>query len=81
MCNLILKSGIDNSFLNSQIRVVTYDSCNPVQKAAAFVRVTVVRNENRPVFGQSEYTINIEETQPLGVSITAITANDNDVVS
>ena len=60
---------------------MTYDSCNPVQKAAAFVRVTVVRNENRPVFGQSEYTINIEETQPLGVSITAITANDEDVVS
>ncbi len=45
------------------------------------MRVTVVRNENRPVFAQAEYTVNIEETQPLGVSIATITAQDKDVVS
>ncbi len=68
-------------FLILQIRVVAFDSCNPVQKVAAFVRVTVVRNENRPVFAQAEYTVNIEDTQPLGVSVATITAEDKDVVS
>ena len=71
---------IDVLFKIFQIRVVTYDACNPVQKAAAFVRVTVVRNENRPVFGQTEYLLNIDETEPLGVSIAAITATDDDEV-
>ncbi len=59
---------------------MTYDSCNPVQKTAAFVRVTVVRNENRPVFAQAEYTVHVEETQPLGVAVASITATDRDVV-
>ncbi len=64
-----------------QVRVVAYDSCNPVQKTVTFVRVTVIRNENRPVFEKDEYAMTIEETQPLGVQILQVKAEDTDPVS
>jgi protocadherin Fat 4 len=60
------------------VRVVAYDSCNPVQKTVAFVRVTVIRNENRPEFDESEYEVTIEETQSLGLQILQVNAEDSD---
>ena len=63
------------------IRAVAYDSCNPVQKAVAFVRVTVVRNENTPVFERSRYSATVDETQNIGANVVQVQAVDSDVVS
>ena len=67
-------------FVVPQIRIVAYDSCNPAQKAVAFVRVTVVRNENKPGFLRGQYNTEIEETQPLGAEILRLEARDEDKV-
>ena len=64
-----------------QIRVVTFDSCNPVQKSVAMVMVTVVRNSVRPRFDQSEYRATIDEMHPIGVVIQQVKAVDADEVN
>ena len=64
-----------------QIRVVAYDSCNPVQKSVALVRVEVSRNGDQPSFSQPTYAVNITETIAVGETIYTVTADDKDPVS
>ena len=73
-------SYICNIFWIFQIRVVAYDKCAPVHSSVAFVRVTVTRNENQPIFDRTNYEVTIPETQPLGVNITQVKATDADQV-
>ena len=61
-----------------QIRVVAYDSCNPVQQVVAIVRITVIRNKNQPIFDREEYTSSIFETIPVGDIILTVKATDAD---
>ena len=60
--------------------MVAYDKCAPVHSSVAFVRVTVTRNENQPIFDRTNYEVTIPETQPLGVNITQVKATDADQV-
>lgn len=64
-----------------QIRVVAYDSCNPVQKSVVMVTVSVVRNTDQPVFEKAEYAINVLDTVAVGKVIGKVKAVDMDEVS
>ena len=59
---------------------MTQDTCDPVQKSVAFVRISVQRNANQPRFSRDEYFVSIEENQPLGVVFENVSATDRDEV-
>ncbi len=66
--------------VHPQIRVVAFDTCNPVQKSVAFVTLTVRRNEARPTFPEEQYEVNIPETKSVGEILTHVEAFDSDQV-
>ena len=54
------------------------DGGNPRLSDISVVVVSVNRNLFPPVFSPRQYSANILESQPIGVSILQITANDAD---
>lgn len=48
----------------------------------AYIFITVLRNQNGPIFTQNSYTVNIFDTHQVGTNINAnVRANDVDSVS
>lgn len=60
-----------------QVQAVNQGSIS-LQTATAFVNITVIRNENPPVFTRDQYSQVIQDTSPVGSSIVQVTANDLD---
>jgi len=63
-----------------QLRVQAYDTKYRTQIAETTVPITVIRNENVPVFTQDPYRITINETIALGTCILTVSATDADGV-
>ena len=64
-----------------RLRIEARDGGNPSLSATAVVEITVLRNLFAPEFTQQNYEIQIDETQPLGVNILQISAQDQDATS
>ena len=62
-----------------QIRVLAQDGGTPRLSSTATVYVGVERNQNRPFYGQQNYTVTVNEIQDLGVSILTLSAFDQDI--
>ncbi len=60
------------------LTVIASDAATPNLQGQASVFINVRRNENRPVFNQSDYNANINASQPQGVAIVQVTARDRD---
>ena len=58
--------------------MICYDSMYPEQVAVETIVVKVRRNENAPIFVESEYRIELTESQRLGSSIVQLEASDLD---
>ena len=63
-----------------QLTIEAYDSATPDIRGSAKVVVTVRRNENKPVFGDSSYSASINTSMPQGVPFVQVTAQDEDGV-
>ena len=63
------------------LKVISYDSVYPQNRASATVSVSVIRNANEPKFEKSSYTKTISEDFELGVSVIDVKATDADGVS
>ncbi|XP_041364042.1 protocadherin Fat 1-like [Gigantopelta aegis] len=61
------------------VRVLARDGGSPSLSATAIVLVNVNRNLNAPTFVRQNHTVEIYETQDLGVPIMQVTAVDVDV--
>ena len=61
-----------------QISVIANDAATPNLQGETKVYINVRRNENRPIFSESEYVANINASFPQGVSIAQVVARDND---
>ena len=60
--------------------MIGYDSAAPLQQATSEVFITVIRNQNPPIFRNEPYQVTISDTQAIGSSIIRITAEDADNV-
>ena len=63
------------------MKVATYDTASPAQKATTSVVFDVVRNEYAPQFYESLYDKEITENFPLGTRVLLVGARDRDLVS
>lgn len=61
-----------------KIKVAVQDKCDDQNTAIAQIKVIVNRNENAPVFTQSQYRRNINEDFPIGERVIEIKATDED---
>ena len=52
-----------------------------IQRAQAFVNITVTRNENGPVFSTINYVENVLDTSSIGTIALTVFAVDSDGVS
>ncbi|GFN78435.1 protocadherin fat 4, partial [Plakobranchus ocellatus] len=49
-----------------------------IQTASALVNITVVRNENSPIFTSSNYAVQVQDTINIGTVVVTVTATDQD---
>ncbi|KAK3745550.1 hypothetical protein RRG08_040225, partial [Elysia crispata] len=63
---------------NYQLTIEAFDSALPSAKATATVTVNVLRNVNGPVFAQNPVFASVDETHPIQVMVTNLTATDLD---
>ena len=63
------------------MKVATYDTASPQQKATTSVVFDVLRNEYTPQFYESLYDKEITENFPLGTRVLLVGARDRDLVS
>ena len=64
-----------------QLGLAAYDSNYPDDKAYANATISVNRNPNAPGFTTSAYSITVNESFPLAVSLLQIAGQDDDQVS
>ena len=63
------------------MKVATYDTASPAQKAITSIVFDVLRNEYAPQFYESLYDKEITENFPLGTRVLLVGARDRDMVS
>ena len=63
-----------------QLGLAAYDSNYPDDKAYANATISVNRNPNAPGFTTSAYSITVNESFPLAVSLLQIAGQDDDQV-
>ena len=68
---------LDNT-INYRLRVGAYDSVIPYDVATSTVSITVLRNDNEPIFLEEPYQLTLSESTVVGTSVYRITANDAD---
>ena len=68
-------------FFHFQLGLAAYDSNYPNDKAYANATISVNRNPNAPGFTTSAYSITVNESFPLAVSLLQIAGQDDDQVS
>lgn len=68
------------SFSAVQIRLSLSDQGQPPRSASnqAVVNVTIIRNQQAPIFFSSEYRVTIQETASIGTSVQTVSASDAD---
>lgn len=68
------------SFSAVQIRISLSDQGQPPRSASnqAVVNVTIIRNQQAPIFFSSEYRVTIQETASIGTSVQTVSASDAD---
>ena len=64
-----------------QLRVGAYDSRVAYDVTTSTVLITVLRNDNEPIFLEEPYELVLSESTIIGTSVYRITANDADRVS
>lgn len=64
-----------------QLRVGAYDSSVPYDVSSTTCQISVLRNENEPIFLEEPYEVNLLESTTVGTSIYRVTAEDADGVS
>ena len=62
-----------------QVRILATDSGAPPKSNTTTVTINVRRNLARPTFNPLRYSSNIMSTDPLGKSVTKVTATDADI--
>ena len=63
-----------------QIRISVSDQGQPPRTATnqAVVNVTIIRNQQAPIFFSAEYRVTIQETASIGTSVQTVSASDAD---
>ena len=59
--------------------MLAQDGGTPRLSATATVYIDVERNQNRPFWGQQNYTVTVNEIQDVGVPILTLSAFDQDI--
>ena len=73
---------LKNTIFYLQLRLIVYDSAYPNAQDTSDVVITVLRDEQGPIFQPSAtYQITIPETTPIGNEILEVNAIDADGVS
>ncbi|RUS85645.1 hypothetical protein EGW08_006591, partial [Elysia chlorotica] len=49
-----------------------------IQTASALVNITVIRNENSPIFDLTNYAVTVQDTTNIGTVVLTVTATDQD---
>lgn len=62
-----------------QIQVQAADNGVPAKTATTQVYISISRDQNFPVFNQSEYNVNLQENTPTGTTVATVHASDKDV--
>ncbi|XP_040903620.1 protocadherin alpha-8-like [Toxotes jaculatrix] len=77
---LVLKKSLDREQKNKHLLFVTaVDGGKPQRSGTLNVSITVLdSNDNRPMFSQDTYQIEIYENVPVGAAITKVNASDPD---
>ncbi|XP_036933526.1 protocadherin alpha-8-like isoform X25 [Acanthopagrus latus] len=77
---LVLKKSLDREQKNKHVLIVTaVDGGKPPRSGTLNVSVVVLdTNDNRPIFSQETYQIEINETIPVGTTVTRVNATDPD---
>ncbi|XP_062579030.1 protocadherin Fat 3-like [Saccostrea cucullata] len=77
--NLIKDLATDNfETMQYTLRLEAYDTNNPNLRAVGLSFITVIRNPASPVFEVGDYSMSIEEIQPVGSILLEVNATDND---
>ncbi|XP_015772970.1 PREDICTED: protocadherin Fat 4-like, partial [Acropora digitifera] len=62
-----------------RLNISASDRGKPSQRSFCLVNITIVDlNDNSPVFSKSIYSVSVNENNPVGVQILAVTATDKD---
>lgn len=63
-----------------QIRISVSDQGQPPRTATnqAVVNITIIRNQQAPIFFNSEYSVTIQETASIGSNVQTVSASDAD---
>ena len=64
-----------------QLAVTVHDSAIPRVRTTSTLTITVMRNQNPPVFTEDVYNANVNIQTKVGDAIATIKANDADGVS
>ncbi|XP_030251993.1 protocadherin alpha-8-like [Sparus aurata] len=77
---LVLKKSLDREQKNKHVLVVTaVDGGKPPRSGTLNVSIIVLDiNDNRPIFSQETYQIEINENIPVGTTVTRVNATDPD---
>ncbi|XP_075902413.1 protocadherin alpha-8-like [Nelusetta ayraudi] len=77
---LVLRKPLDREQTNKHLLLVTaVDGGKPHRSGTLNVTITVLdANDNRPIFSQDTYQIEIYENVPAGTTVTKVTARDPD---
>ena len=67
-------------YFQLQVEAVS-DTGISIQTAIALVNITVVRNENGPIFTRTNYFTQVQDTITIGTFLIKVSASDNDGVS
>lgn len=70
----------ENMWFIFQLGLAAFDSDYPNDKAYANVTLTVIRNPNAPEFTNPSYSITVNESYPLAVSLLQVSGQDADQV-
>lgn len=65
-------------YFSLQLLVKCFDSGNPGEVSYTTATITVDRNLASPLFSPTQYTANINDYDPKGTNVVAVTATDSD---
>ncbi|XP_060766355.1 protocadherin beta-15-like [Neoarius graeffei] len=77
---LVLQKALDRERkAEHELTLTAVDGGNPAKSGTLNVTVTVLDiNDNRPVFSQEVYTVNLQENSPIGTIVIKVSATDLD---
>ncbi|XP_035377220.1 protocadherin alpha-2-like isoform X10 [Electrophorus electricus] len=77
---LVLQKALDREHkTDHELLLTAIDGGNPPRSGTLNITVSVLdNNDNRPVFSQDVYTVNLQENVPVGTIVTKVNATDLD---